>query len=142
MVYSFRGIGKVLEGVYKYQKSLKGELVPLFREILDKPAPKSIIVTCVDSRVVASRLLQAEPGAYFLIRTPGNFVPKYEDHNTSVPSAIPAAFELACVNNKANTIVVIGHSDSKVNHVLSLFLMFCSFGFFNFIYRFSICCTR
>ena len=64
----------MLEGVLKYQKSLKGELVPIFREILDKPAPKSIILTCVDSRIVASRLLQADPGAYFMIRTPGKIL--------------------------------------------------------------------
>ena len=108
-------MSKVLEGIVKYQKSLKGELVPIFREILDKPAPKSIILTCVDSRIVASRLLQADPGAYFMIRTPGNFIPKYEDLETTVPSAIPAAVELACVNNKANTIAVVGHSDCKVS---------------------------
>ena len=69
-----RGMSKVLEGVLKYQKSLKGELVPIFREILDKPAPKSIILTGVDSRILASRLLQAEPGAYFMIRTPGKLL--------------------------------------------------------------------
>ena len=44
----------------------------------------------------------------------GNFIPKYEDLETTVPSAIPAAVELACVNNKANTIAVVGHSDCKV----------------------------
>lgn len=67
-----RGIGKILDGVLRYQKNIKGELVPFFREILDKPAPKSILVTCVDSRIVASKLLQAQPGAYFLVRNPGN----------------------------------------------------------------------
>jgi carbonic anhydrase len=66
-----KGIGKVLNGVLKYQSSLKEELVPFFREILDKPAPKTVLLTCVDSRIVASRLLQAQPGTYFLIRLPG-----------------------------------------------------------------------
>lgn len=65
------GIKKVLDGIFKYQKSLQGELLPMFREILDKPAPKSIILTCVDSRIVASRLFRAEPGAYFMVRNPG-----------------------------------------------------------------------
>lgn len=131
------GMGKILSGILKYQKTVIGELKPFFRDILDKPTPKSIMVTCVDSRigilfflvlfyafltqldrVVASRLLQAEPGAYFLIRNPGNFIPKYESLETSVANGTPAAFELACVNNKANTIVVLGHSDSKPLNML------------------------
>ena len=65
------GIKQILDGILKYQSKLQGELLPMFREILDKPAPKSIILTCVDSRVVASRLFRAEPGAYFMIRNPG-----------------------------------------------------------------------
>jgi carbonic anhydrase len=68
-----KGMAKILQGVLKYNKGLKGELVPIFREILDRPAPKSILVSCVDSRIVASRILQAEPGAYFLIRSPGMY---------------------------------------------------------------------
>jgi len=63
-----QGIGKILNGIMKYQTSIKGELVPIFREILNKPAPKSLILTCVDSRIVASRLFRAEPGAYFIVR--------------------------------------------------------------------------
>jgi carbonic anhydrase len=108
------GMAKILKGVLKYNKSVKGELLPIFREILDKPSPKSILVTCLDSRIVATRILQAEPGAYFLIRSPGNFIPKYECDDTSVPGGTAAAFELACVINKCNTIGVIGHSDSKI----------------------------
>ena len=63
---------KILHGILKYQKSVKGELVPLFREILDKPPPKSIIFTGVDNRIVASSLLQIEPGSAFVLRNPGN----------------------------------------------------------------------
>ncbi len=68
------GMAKILKGVLKYNKSVKGELLPIFREILDKPSPKSILVTCLDSRIVATRILQAEPGAYFLIRSPGIYI--------------------------------------------------------------------
>ena len=39
------GMSKILRGVLKYQSSLKGELVPIFREILDRPAPKSLSKT-------------------------------------------------------------------------------------------------
>ena len=110
-----KGMGKILDGVLRYQRNLAGELVPFFREILDKPSPKTIMVTCTDSRILISRLVQADPGAYFLVRSLGNFIPKYESLETSVPSGTPAALELACVINKCNSIVVVGHSDSKVN---------------------------
>lgn len=109
-----KGMGKILNGIMKYQRTLAGEIVPFFREILDKPTPKTIMIACVDSRILASRLVQAQPGAYFLVRSPGNFIPKFECLDTSVPSGTPSTLELACVINKANTIVVIGHSDSKV----------------------------
>ena len=41
------GIGRILNGIMKYQMSLKGELVPIFREILDKPSPKSLSLSKV-----------------------------------------------------------------------------------------------
>jgi carbonic anhydrase len=116
-----QGMNRILSGILKYQKTVIGETRPFFREILDKPSPKSVIVTCVDSRIVASRLLQAEPGAYFLLRNPGNFIPKYECLDTSIANGTPAALELACVHNKVNTIVVLGHSDSKVTTELAYF---------------------
>jgi carbonic anhydrase len=129
-----KGIGKILNGIIKYQKTVIGELKPYFREILDKPSPKSVIVTGVDSRIVASRLLQAEPGAYFLLRNPGNFIPKYECLDTSVANGTAAAFELACVINKVNSIVVLGHSDGKV----VLFLLFYKkLSFFSYFTKFE-----
>jgi len=121
------GIKKVLDGILKYQTELKGELLPMFREILDKPSPKSIILTCVDSRIVASRLFKAEPGAYFMMRNPGNFIPKYEnpddEHDPCIPGNAAASFELACVHNNANTIAVVGHSNCKVNKFVILLIL-------------------
>ena len=105
------GLEKILKGVLQYNNTIKSELVPLFREILDKPAPKSILITCVDSRIVASRVLQSQPGDYFLCRNPGNFIPKYECEETIVPGAIASALELACVVNNANTVIKIFRSD-------------------------------
>lgn len=98
-----KGMTMILSGIMKYQSSLKGELLPIFREILDKPAPKSLILTCVDSRIVASRLFRAEPGAYFMLRNPGNFIQKFQtceitnNGPANTPAPTPAALELACV---------------------------------------------
>ena len=114
MSVASKGMSKILKGVLAYNRSVKGELVPMFREILDKPAPKSILISCVDSRLITSRIFQAQPGGYFLIRAPANFIPKFDCSETSVPNSTAASLELACVINNANTIGVIGHSDCKV----------------------------
>ena len=111
------GLEKLLKGVLQYNNTLKSELVPFFREILDKPAPKSILITCVDSRIVASRVLQSQPGDYFLCRNPGNFIPKYESRETRVPGGTASALELACIQNNANTVT------SFSNRLLRLFLL-------------------
>lgn len=68
-----QGIKKVLDGILKYQSASKGVLLPMFRETLDKPAPKSIMLTCVDSQVNTSRMFKAEPSTYFNLRNPGKF---------------------------------------------------------------------
>ncbi len=114
MSLASKGIGKILSGVLAYNRSVKGELLPIFREILDNPAPKSILISCIDSRLITSRVFQAQPGGYFLLRSPGNFIPKHGCSTTSVPDSTAASLELACVVNNANTIGVIGHSDCKV----------------------------
>lgn len=114
MAVANKGMVKIVQGILRYQKNIQTELLPIFREILDKPAPKMAIVTGIDSRIVVSRLLQAQPGSFFFIRSLGGFIPKHECLETSVASGTPAALELACVNNNANTIVALGHSESRV----------------------------
>lgn len=47
-----QGMKKILEGVLKYQSTLKGELVPMFREILDHPAPKSLSNSNKQNRLI------------------------------------------------------------------------------------------
>lgn len=116
-----QGIKKLLDGILKCQTSLQGELRPMFREILDKPKPKSIMLTTVDSRIVASGLFRAEPGAYFMMRNPGNFIPKYDNEDLNdpfIPGNAAASFELACVHNDVDTIAVVGHSDCKTMDLL------------------------
>ena len=111
-----KGIAKILKGVLNYNQTCKDELTPMFRQILDNPEAKSIFVSCIDSRIMASRILYAEPGSYYLARTPGNFIQKHENNETAqIPAATASAIELACVLHKCNTIGVIGHSDCKVN---------------------------
>ena len=72
------------------------------------------MITCIDSRIVASRVVQTDPGESFLARNPGNLIPNYSILNPRTPRPEEAALELALVHNSVNTIVLCGHSDCKV----------------------------
>ncbi|MEM7499580.1 MAG: carbonic anhydrase [Pseudomonadota bacterium] len=70
--------------------------------------PRTMLVTCCDSRIPAAELFGAEPGDLFVVRNVANLVPPHEPdhahHGTS------AAVEFAVMGLKVAHIVVIGHS--------------------------------
>lgn len=103
--------------------------------------PQAILITCVDSRIVSSRITQTNPGETFVSRNPGersfnntarnkrvlkinscinsikkgNLIPNFNVLNPKTPRPEEAALELACVYNNIDTIVLSGHSDCKVD---------------------------
>lgn len=76
------------------------------------------MITCVDSRILASRITQANPGEILISRNPGNLVPNYNvlPENTSRPEE--ASLELACLHDNVDTIVVAGHADCKAMNLV------------------------
>ncbi|MEM9763252.1 MAG: carbonic anhydrase [Pseudomonadota bacterium] len=70
--------------------------------------PRTMLVTCCDSRVPAVEIFGAEPGDLFVVRNVANLIPPHEPdhahHGTS------AAVEFAVNKLKVAHIVVIGHS--------------------------------
>lgn len=70
--------------------------------------PKIMIISCCDSRVDPSIILDCEPGDLFVIRNVANLVPPYETngsyHGTS------AAMEFGICNLGIENIIVLGHS--------------------------------
>ena len=70
--------------------------------------PRTMIISCCDSRVDAVAMFGAEPGDLFVVRNVANLVPPYSPdhahHGTS------AAIEYAVRNLKVAHIVVVGHS--------------------------------
>ncbi len=71
-------------------------------------APKSMVVTCSDSRVSAEAIFNAEPGDLFVVRNVAGLVPPYERsgsyHGTS------AALEYAVKHLKVENVAVLGHT--------------------------------
>ena len=70
-------------------------------------SPKSIVVSCCDSRVDPALILQCDPGDLFVIRNVANIVPPYEQdgkhHGTS------AALEFGINFLKVPNLIILGH---------------------------------
>lgn len=79
--------------------------------------------SCMDSRLIVTRLVQADVGDMLLVRNAGNLVPNNDSLSFDTVTTEPGALELGCVMNKIRHVVVCGHSDCKV---LSVLLNVCS----------------
>jgi carbonic anhydrase len=69
-------------------------------------APKALMISCADSRVVPEFITQCEPGDLFVARNAGNIVPPY---GTQL-GGVSAVIEYAAVALAVRDIVVCGHS--------------------------------
>jgi carbonic anhydrase len=96
------GYQRFREGYYQQHKE---QLVKLAKE---GQAPKIALISCSDSRVEPSVILDCEPGDLFVIRNVANLVPPCESddslHGTS------AALEFAVTGLEVESIVVLGHT--------------------------------
>lgn len=70
--------------------------------------PRTMVISCSDSRVHVTRLFGAGPGEFFMHRNVANLVPPYEPdglhHGTS------ACIEYAVTALKVSNLIVMGHS--------------------------------
>lgn len=96
------GYQRFREGYYQENKAQLSKLAK------DGQFPKIAIISCSDSRVDPSVILDCEPGDLFVIRNVANLVPPCEDtdnfHGTS------AALEFAVMSLKVESIIVLGHT--------------------------------
>jgi carbonic anhydrase len=80
-----------------------------FRELGERgQSPRTMVVSCCDSRVAPEAIFDAGPGELFVLRNVANLVPPYapddDYHGTS------AALEYAVMALKVQHIVVLGHA--------------------------------
>jgi len=81
----------------------------LYRRLADEgQRPRSMVISCCDSRVHVTAIFGADPGEVFLHRNIANLVPPFEPdgdyHGTS------AAVEYAVTALKVSHLIVLGHS--------------------------------
>ena len=111
-------IKKLLDGFEQFHQKYFIETPHLYQELSSKgQSPKTLIISCSDSRVDPSILLNTSPGDIFVIRNVANLVPTF-DCDMSHCHGTSAAIEYAVKHLKVENIVVLGHSHCGGIHTL------------------------
>lgn len=100
-------MNKLLEGLRTFQDSVYPKNANVFRKLADQQHPLAAMITCADSRIVTSLLLQCDPGDVFVCRNAGNIAPPYDADVSGVAASIEYAVDVLQVRH----LIVCGHSD-------------------------------
>lgn len=98
----------LIRRVFSFEKQVFGRQSALYGKLATQgQAPKTLMISCADSRIVPEHVMQADPGDLFVCRNAGNIVPPYSTSNGGVSSTVEYAVEALGVTD----IIVCGHSD-------------------------------
>lgn len=100
-------MNKLLDGLRSFQASVYPKNAHAFRKLADQQHPLAAMITCADSRIVTSLLLQCDPGDVFVCRNAGNIVPPYDADMSGVAASVEYALDVLQVRH----LIVCGHSD-------------------------------
>ena len=100
-------MNKLLEGFRTFQASVYPKNAHVFRKLADQQHPLAAMITCSDSRIVTSLLLQCDPGDVFVCRNAGNIAPPYDADVSGVAASVEYALDVLQVRH----LIVCGHSD-------------------------------
>jgi carbonic anhydrase len=106
----------VIEGFLKFQRDVFPDRSALFRRLATTQNPRTLSISCSDSRMVPELVTQREPGDLFVIRNAGNIVPPYGHE----PGGVTATVEYAVVALGVTDVVVCGHSDCGAMTAIAL----------------------
>lgn len=101
-------MNELIGRVFGFEKTIFPGSGELFAKLSSQgQAPKALMISCADSRVVPEQILQAAPGELFVCRNAGNIVPPFATMNGGVSSTV----EYAVAALQVRDIIVCGHSD-------------------------------
>ena len=104
-------LNKLIEGHQTFQTDIYPRYSELLHDLAAEQKPRVLLITCSDSRIVPSLLLDFDPGEVFVCRTAGNIVPPYEDEACQQADGVSATLEYAIEALGIHEIIVLGHSD-------------------------------
>lgn len=98
---------EIIEGFLKFQREVFPTRKALFRKLATNQTPRTLFISCSDSRMVPELVTQREPGDLFVIRNAGNIVPSFGPE----PGGVSATVEYAVAALSVHDIVICGHSN-------------------------------
>ena len=102
-------ITKLLKGFKRFRKQYYEDDPELYKELTYKgQSPKTLVISCCDSRVHPAQVMNTDPGDIFVIRNVANVVPPCGDDGK--PHGTSAALEFAVKHLQVKRIIVFGHS--------------------------------
>lgn len=98
---------EIVEGFLKFQCEVVPVRKALFSKLATSQAPRTLFISCSDSRMVPELVTQCEPGDLFVVRNAGNIVPSFGPE----PGGVSATVEYAVAALSVTDVVICGHSD-------------------------------
>lgn len=102
-------INRLKKGLHNFHQFTYKKYEKTYRDLEDHQHPHTLFISCSDSRVSPSMLIDSEPGEVFSIRNIANTVPSFDKrtHDLTTLSAIEYAVEVLEVEQ----IILCGHSN-------------------------------
>lgn len=98
---------QLIDGYSRFRSEIYPQHAKLFAKLAKGQQPKTLFISCADSRVMPEMMTQCDPGVIFSCRNAGNLIPPPSEVGSGVPATIEYAIRVLNVTD----IVVCGHSD-------------------------------
>lgn len=97
----------LVDGYRRFRQGEYTRELDRWRELTEGQSPKTMVISCSDSRVDPSQIFDVSPGELFVVRNVAALVPPYE--TTPGQHGVSAALEFAVQFLKVEQVVVMGH---------------------------------
>lgn len=97
---------KLIKGLHHFQTHYFASHREMFEQLSLGQHPRTLFITCCDSRIDPNLITQTEPGEIFIVRNIGNIIPPYG----ATTAGEGAAIEYAVQELGIKDIIVCGHS--------------------------------
>lgn len=97
----------LVEGYRRFRESGYGEERERWEQLATGQSPKTMVISCSDSRVDPAQIFDVAPGELFVVRNVAALVPPFE--TTPGQHGVSAALEFAVQFLKVEQVMVLGH---------------------------------
>ncbi|CEG56052.1 carbonic anhydrase [Legionella fallonii] len=97
---------KLMLGVLEFQGEPYKQMQEMYSYLAKGQSPKTLFITCADSRVDPNVITQSKPGKIFVLRNVGNIIPP-----AHLPSGESAGIEYPLNELPIEDIIICGHSN-------------------------------